>query len=252
MLRAIVHNKAGRVDVDGKSTRWRDLYKTHEDPLTSMVFSRLSYLSADACRYFFSSIFGEDSGLEGIDEIDFWPGWELDGHRVEPDVVIRSGDTLLIVEAKRPSRERTQDVEQWSREVRAAADSAADHQRLHFLAVDGFGALVSHALREMLDGESRLEGASVFGMTWLEISQVLHRIPASERTSSDDRVIADIAAGLSLYGIVRHTYFGFSTIVPVLPATDCGFPYWEVQGINRESGWPGWCGVWPSIDIRLC
>ena len=47
MLNAIIHSKAGRIELDHdeKSPSWRQLYKKREDLLTAAFFSRFTYLS---------------------------------------------------------------------------------------------------------------------------------------------------------------------------------------------------------------
>ena len=60
MLHAILHGKAGRIEQEGESLRWRDLFKGSEDLLTATVFGRLPHLSDGALRAMLRFLLGDN------------------------------------------------------------------------------------------------------------------------------------------------------------------------------------------------
>lgn len=60
MLHAILHGKAGRIEREGESLCWRDLFKGSEDLLTATFFGRLPHLSDGALHAVLRFLLGDN------------------------------------------------------------------------------------------------------------------------------------------------------------------------------------------------
>ncbi|MFL9592733.1 hypothetical protein ACKC5O_12120 [Aeromonas schubertii] len=60
MLHAILHGKAGRIEREGESLRWLDLFKGSEDLLTATFFGRLPHLSDGALKAVLRFLLGDN------------------------------------------------------------------------------------------------------------------------------------------------------------------------------------------------
>ncbi|WP_437802649.1 hypothetical protein [Sorangium sp. So ce693] len=126
MLKALLHGKLGRVAVGVDEESGGDTLEEGstqetaadgltelEDPLTSMVFERLEYLPAELAWAILrgaSKPLGDGPPMPAIPPVgvpswSFWPSLRPgDGGRnkvrVEPDLLVSWGDTLLLIEAK--------------------------------------------------------------------------------------------------------------------------------------------------------
>lgn len=121
MLHAILHGKAGRIEQEGESLRWRDLFKGSEDLLTATFFGRLPHLSDDALRAVLYFLLGENSlDPSTFQRLDLWPKLASlqDRRYVEPDVLLRFDDALVVIEVKPPFG-GVQYCEQWQAQVTA-------------------------------------------------------------------------------------------------------------------------------------
>ncbi len=74
MLHAILHGKAGRIEREGESLRWRDLFKGSEDLLTATFFGRLPHLSDGALGAVLRFLLG-DNPLDPatFQRLELWP-----------------------------------------------------------------------------------------------------------------------------------------------------------------------------------
>jgi len=143
MLYAISHNKAGR-NFNNEETDWRQIFRSSEDSLTSMVFERLFYLPYELFwNILRESCYGKDlppfSGP--ILAKEFWPHWDgtntNNTNLVEPDVFVRFNDFDLIIEAKRWDYNQ-QSRDQWSNEINAYRNEYEDSaKKLYFIALGG-------------------------------------------------------------------------------------------------------------------
>ncbi|BCO14609.1 hypothetical protein ACEUDJ_04335 [Aeromonas bivalvium] len=141
MLHAILHGKAGRVEQGGQSLRWRELFKRNEDLLTATFFGRLPYLSNDA----FEAVLGCLIGVEQAKrlaptfiEIELWSRlteWEERGY-VEPDVILRFENELVMIEVKPPFG-GGQYQDQWQAQMTALSVETEylEYEQIHFVAL---------------------------------------------------------------------------------------------------------------------
>ncbi|MCL6742281.1 hypothetical protein [Kosakonia sp. R1.Fl] len=140
MLHAILHGKAGRIGLEGKSLRWRDIFKGSEDLLTATIFGRIPHLSDQALRAFMSFLLGDPAeNLTEFQQLDLWPKLESlsNRHYVEPDILLHFEDALVIVEVK-PSFGGNQYREQWLAQVNSviSAEEFNDYEsRLYYVAL---------------------------------------------------------------------------------------------------------------------
>ncbi|MCX4030941.1 hypothetical protein [Aeromonas caviae] len=141
MLHAILHGKAGRVEQGGQSLRWRELFKRNEDLLTATFFGRLPYLSDGA----FEAVLGCLIGVEQAKrlaptfiEIELWSRlteWEERGY-VEPDVILRFENELVMIEVKPPFG-GGQYQDQWRAQMTALSVETEylEYEQIHFVAL---------------------------------------------------------------------------------------------------------------------
>ncbi|WP_437626713.1 hypothetical protein [Sorangium sp. So ce1151] len=225
MLKALLHGKFGRVAVgvdeeaDGETQETApDGLTELEDPLTSAVFERLEYLPAELAWHILrdaSRPLGDGPMLPAVPPVElpswsFWPGLRPgDGGRnklrVEPDVLVSWGDTLLLIEAKHRCR---QDPAQWVEQLRAAR-AATEHAGKHLWLI-AVGGLVMQELHGSLARVRREVGCEISGLLtirWEELREVLYTVEASTRPSPQSAVLRDMAAALEAWGYRRKTWF---------------------------------------------
>ncbi|MCR3908328.1 hypothetical protein NUK47_06005 [Aeromonas hydrophila] len=140
MLHAILHGKAGRIEREGESLRWRDLFKGSEDLLTATFFGRLPHLSDGALRAVLRFLLG-DNPLDPatFKRLELWPKLASlqDRRYVEPDVLLHFDDALVVIEVKPPFG-GDQYREQWLAQVNAVVSEAEfdDYEdRLYYVAL---------------------------------------------------------------------------------------------------------------------
>ncbi|MEA9429198.1 hypothetical protein [Aeromonas caviae] len=140
MLHAILHGKAGRIEREGESLRWRDLFKGSEDLLTATFFGRLPHLSDQALHAVLRFLLGANAvNLTGFQRLELWPKLASlqDRRYVEPDVLLHFDDALVVVEVKPPFG-GSQYREQWLAQVNAVVSEAEfdDYEdRLYYVAL---------------------------------------------------------------------------------------------------------------------
>ena len=140
MLHAILRGKAGRIEREGESLRWRDLFKGSEDLLTATFFGRLPHLSDGALRALLRFLLG-DNPLDPatFQRLELWPKLASlqDRRYVEPDVLLHFDDALVVIEVKPPFG-GDQYREQWLAQVNAVVSEAEfdDYEdRLYYVAL---------------------------------------------------------------------------------------------------------------------
>jgi len=207
MLRAILHGKAGRIDVGSDSSlSWRDLFKEREDLLTGVFFGRFAYLTTQMQREVLGLLIGEREATKAgeVEDVEFWP--RLSGgqrHHVEPDVLIYCKDATVMVEVKPPLR-GGQSLYQWRQEIEALArekqqgdDDISD--TVHFVAL---GRNSSGWRDDAAELEAR---TSAFDLTihmreWGELSRSVYRL-SDTAESTDHKVLRDWVDAFVLFGL---------------------------------------------------
>jgi hypothetical protein len=209
MLTAIAHGKAGRIQMNGHEelVSWREVFRASEDLLTAVVFSRLRYLSPAGLQKVMNEFVGEDSAhsLGWLERIDFWPRLKrLDGRAwVEPDVLLRFSDAVVLVEVKPPFGGQ-QSLRQWQTEVQAlVADYSKDDEPapavVHFI---GFGRN-TFEISDTLYAEFDTDGVFDLVLHTQEWAEFARAVPnwRSESTGSDLAVFEDWLTALTMFGI---------------------------------------------------
>lgn len=215
MLTAILHGKAGRVDIDEQVLSWRELFRTREDLLTSVFFGRLHYLSEHAQASVLALLLGKplSDSLGALQSIEFWPrlkGLE-DRRYVEPDVVLHFDEYLVLVEVKPPFGQ-VQRKDQWYVEVQALELQNDERKSIIFLAL---GSNVPAWKSEAADLEAKFSHIDLRVVTheWQMLKDGLNEISDSLDTR-DNRIVTDWMEAFSLYGLRDH-HKPFATLLPL-------------------------------------
>lgn len=225
MLKALLHNKLGRVafgaddegDGDAEGTTPEGLTGL-EDPLTSTLFERFAYLPSDLAWDILrhaSRPLGEGPAMpeaapEGDPSWAFWPGLRpgaqaFNKNRVEPDVLVSWGDTRLLIEAKHRG---LQDPGQWIEQLRALrAHPAHAGKPTWLLAVGGIVKHEAHNHRARVQRELAGEVPGLLTLRWEELREELYSRGAGRLPSGAAAVVHDMAAALEMWGYRRKTWF---------------------------------------------
>ncbi|XXX81439.1 hypothetical protein WMF30_22030 [Sorangium sp. So ce134] len=136
----------------------------------------------------------------------FWPALRPgDGgrnkQRVEPDVLVSWGDTLLLIEAKHRG---LQDPAQWTEQIRAARGAPAyAAKQLWLIAVGGIVTQEGHGHLAHVRRELAGELCGLLTIRWEDLREVLYAVEASTPSA----VLRDIAAALEAWGYRRKVRF---------------------------------------------
>jgi hypothetical protein len=199
MIHAALHGKLSCLD--------------SEDALTCAVFTRLRYLPPEvlgewlitACSHTDSTARAALRTAEPV--IEFWPSIKdtLRGHgSVEPDIILRFDDEILVIEAKLWSaKSQTSDgVDQLARQWRSVIDHYGAHVRVSALIY-----LTPHLEPPMaaLTESAEALGTDAPNLWWLSWSSLVPIL--EQRLATDDRisriVAADLLAYLTRVGLIR-------------------------------------------------
>lgn len=121
MLAAVLNGKRRGTGLAGKNLVLGSL-EGAEDILTATVFERLAYLPDIIFSEFIKKLLPSVEQIVSLEEIQFWPSWELGGHRIEPDVVLFCGEINILVEAKRDDNGLQQYASQLAKELKAGCE----------------------------------------------------------------------------------------------------------------------------------
>lgn len=221
MLKALLHRKLGRggngSDDDETEHLTRDWITNREDLLTASIFERFAYLEpTEAWGLLRAASVGTrgellpDAAPSGKPEWWFWPrlspgeGGEHE-RSVEPDVVVRWNDFVLIIEAKHYGE---QYAAQWVRQihaVRADPRFAVDHMAL----IAAGGALHDTFATRVAEAQALL-GTGGLPLLLLRWEELHHVVEARQRHLTGPGAIAildDIIASLQAWGYQRRVRF---------------------------------------------
>lgn len=244
MLTAILHGKAGRIQLQGEETkvRWREVFQRSEDLLTSVFFSRLRYLSPQSTTRVMALLVGEEaaSALGELRGIRFWPRLEGTNGRswVEPDVQMQFSNALVMVEVKPPFG-GVQRLEQWRAQIRALTQDLTEDdtppQQLHFVGL-GNNTLELDAKMPTDWGVAEAFIPVLHQAEWHDIAHALPGLQV-DAIASDKAVLDDWRDAFALFGIAVQPAFQWSDLLAW--ASNCGLSTAEVP-------WPVWSAPPPT------
>ena len=244
MLTAILHGKAGRIQLQGEETRvrWREVFQRSEDLLTSVFFSRLRYLSPASTTRVMALLVGEKaaSALGELQGITFWPRLEGTNGRswVEPDVQMQFSKALVMVEVKPPFG-GVQRLEQWRAQIRALAQDLTEEdaapQLLHFVAL-GNNTLELDAQTPADWGVAEAFIPVLHQAEWHDIAHALPGLQVNA-IASDRADLDDLRDAFALFGIAVQPAFQWPELLAW--AGSCGLSTAEVP-------WPVWSAPPPT------
>lgn len=218
MLTAILHGKAGRVEVDGHVLSWRELFRKREDLLTSVLFGRMPYLSEAVQAAFLRALLGTEYAdeLGRLSGIEFWPKLsEGEARRyVEPDVLIEYPRHRLLIEVKPPFG-GSQNTAQWRAEVEALHRQDDEPKPIILLALgQNHGRWRDWA--EALEQEFSLIALRVVCLDWADLLRRLG--PVQDLADARDQyVLRDWHEAFRLFGMVDDT-LPFEELLPLCQA----------------------------------
>ncbi|REL26387.1 hypothetical protein DXX93_07210 [Thalassotalea euphylliae] len=208
MLNAIIHGKAGRIELNSndESISWRQLYREREDLLTAAFFSRFSYLSELTQHKLFKLWLGSGDFTE-FESIEYWPSYYLDDDsayehkqkRVEPDLLLQFKELDVLVEIKPPGQEQYH--EQWQREIIGYFEQDQASKPLYFLAIGGVGKLISSFDCSTIQTQFP-DFKNIKGIEWQTIGyQLRNMVKQTSVPLQDKRILRDMLQALELYGV---------------------------------------------------
>lgn len=207
MLKAILHNKAGRLSVADEDLSWRDVFRQREDLLTATVFGRLRYLSTPVQQKILGFLLSESHVPGEIRHIEFWPRLdvknvlELKNRRfVEPDIWIRCEHLHVIVEVKPPFG-GMQYRDQWAAEILAVNQAKEDSLPIVLVAL---GNVPSGCCSTQIQVNLIEIPHKVYERNWPSLCYAFFAW-LKESEGSDRAIIHDIVSAFELFGLTRPT-----------------------------------------------
>ena len=213
MLAAVLSGKRRGTGLAGKSLILGNL-EGAEDVLTATVFERLAYLPDIIFSVFMQKLLPSDEPLGALDEIQFWPSWELSGHRIEPDAVLFCGERSILVEAKRNDNGLQQYASQLAKELKAGCEENTLKDNPILLTVGG---LLDYSRKAELDlcndinnelGRTKIK-YELACRSWHDIFLALkYAIKSAGDISSlgAERLLNDIADVYEWHGLRTHEH----------------------------------------------
>lgn len=241
MLTAILHGKAGRIQLQGEETRvrWREVFQRSENLLTSVFFSRLRYLSPKSTCRVMALLVGDQAARElgELQHILFWPRLEGANGRswVEPDVQMHFANALVVVEVKPPFG-GVQYFEQWRAQIQALAQDLADEddmpQHYHYVGL-GNNTMKPDATAPVEFGVEDAFNPVLHQAEWDPIAQALPILHV-HATASDRAVFDDWRDAFILFGIAVQPAFQWPDLLAwadscSLSTAEVPWPIWSTQ-----------------------
>lgn len=223
MLHAVNSGKAGRIRIEGLEQRisWRKVFKENEDPLTAVVFTRLSYIPGEMAwrilRRNARSLHNLPDSLGELDEIHFWPkvnAESLGRGYVEPDAILCFKAGTVLIEAKRSDSE-LQYAKQWAEELATCASDPEQDDGLpvYLLAIGGIERLSNEWIAQKAKEVQQIakERKLTLPQYWIpagctlqglrdSIDLELQRSVSSPETAIE-RILRDVLMAFDLYGL---------------------------------------------------
>lgn len=255
MLSAILHGKAGRIQLQGAEhrVRWRDVFKCSEDLLSAVFFSRVRYLSPESATNVMTLLLGEEAAaqLGELQSIQLWSrlGGTNGRSWVEPDVQMLFANALVVVEVKPPFG-GYQYIEQWRAQVQALAQEFAESgevpQHFHFVAL-GNNTCEADAQTQLSWGVDAAFIPQLHQVEWEHLAQMLPEL-RTHAISTDRAVIDDWLEAFSLFGIAVQPPFQWPDLLTwadryELSIEQDAWPKWQSEQTGNQ---PAPCIVEPN------
>lgn len=208
MLSAILHGKKKGTGLAGIRLKIGETPGA-EDVLTATIFERISYLPEEVFKQFINNLLGYDA-FGYLYDLEFWPSWEINDSRVEPDVVLfDTTEQVIIIEAKRYDNRQQQYARQLANEIFASSNMEITNPILLIVGgMTSYNEIEINNLKKQIDKElakNLYEGSyELYAKSWQEIYLTMERtIQEMMNTISLQRLLTDIRAAYDWHGI-RH------------------------------------------------
>jgi hypothetical protein len=252
MLHAINSGKAGRIRIEGleQSISWRKVFKENEDPLTAVVFTRLSYIPGEMAwrilRRNASPLHDLPDSLGELDGVLFWPKLNAESLArlyVEPDAILNFKDGTVLVEAKGSDSE-LQYAKQWAEELATCVSNPEQDGGLpvYLLAIGGIERLSNEWIAQKAKEVQQIarERELMLPQRWISVGCTLQglrdsialelRMLSSAETAIE-RILKDMLMAFDLYGL-RSTSW-----LTDLPGELKMWPRLNYRSANTLSSW---------------
>lgn len=211
MLSAVLHGKKLGTGFAGKSLKIGEVQGA-EDVLTASVFERIAYLPDEVFICFMQNLLGSEVVINALDQIEFWAGWQ--GRSIEPDVVLKLGNNVIIVEAKRHDHHQQQYAEQLAKQIQAAY--AEEITNPVILAIGGMGDYsknsVLHLKSEIDTKLDKNLNYSIYAKSWQQLYLALQMSVEQHQSKPLYRMLNDIREVYAWHGIRYQPRLWLETI----------------------------------------
>lgn len=204
MLSAILHGKkrgTGLVAVEMQEAEGA------EDVLTATVFERLAYLPDALFLEILSDATGHKMDLGHLEKCDFWPSWELNNRRVEPDLVLGWTNGRVLIEAKRWDGVQQQSPEQLGRELAAGIREEKLNDRDHLIVLGGMRdtKFFQQEISSQLPSAVRKD-INIHCCSWMQLFQSIKKVLKPQNELHWDRLLGDIHEAFVWHGLRAGSY----------------------------------------------